>query len=70
MPTMQTRRYNGDVERRSIEPPEDPGTESRARNESRYRIYRAETVGLLLIAAVLLVITLIRYWHHINWSAR
>jgi len=36
----------------------------------RHRIYAAETVGLLLISAVLLAITLIRYWHHLHGSAR
>ena len=33
-------------------------------------MYASETTGLLLIAAVLLVLTLIRYWHQIHWSLR
>jgi hypothetical protein len=35
-----------------------------------HAVYATETAGLLLIAALLLVITLIRYWHDIRWSLR
>ena len=30
----------------------------------------SEAKGLLLIAAVLLILTLLRYWHNIHWSWR
>jgi hypothetical protein len=33
-------------------------------------VYAAETTGLLVIVVLLLVLTLIRYWHHIHWSLR
>jgi len=33
-------------------------------------IYSAEATGLLIIGLMILVLTLIRYWHYINWSAR
>lgn len=36
----------------------------------RHAVYASETTGLLLIAVVLLVLTLIRYWHQIHWSLR
>jgi len=36
----------------------------------RHAIYATETSGLLLIALLLLVLTLIRYWHAIHWSVR
>jgi hypothetical protein len=36
----------------------------------RHAVYASETTGLLLIAALLLILTLIRYWHFINWSIR
>ncbi|MGA8621649.1 MAG: hypothetical protein WB660_24395 [Candidatus Sulfotelmatobacter sp.] len=36
----------------------------------RHAIYATETSGLLLIALLLLVLTLIRYWHAIHWSMR
>jgi hypothetical protein len=36
----------------------------------RHAVYAAETTGLLLIAFVLLVLTLIRYWRDIHWSLR
>jgi len=34
----------------------------------RHAVYASETTGLLLIALVLLVLTLVRYWHDIHWS--
>jgi hypothetical protein len=36
----------------------------------RHAVYATETSGLLLIAFLLLVLTLIRYWHAIHWSMR
>jgi hypothetical protein len=29
-----------------------------------------EAAGLLVIAALIMIIALARYWHHIPWSAR
>jgi len=34
----------------------------------RHAVYASETTGLLLIAFLLLVLTLIRYWHDIHLS--
>jgi hypothetical protein len=31
---------------------------------------RLETIGLIIIAVLILAITITRSWHHINWSAR
>lgn len=36
----------------------------------RHAVYASETAGLLLIAFLLLILTLIRYWHDIHWSLR
>jgi hypothetical protein len=36
----------------------------------RHAVYVAEATGLLLIAFLLLVLTLVRYWHDIHWSLR
>ncbi len=33
-------------------------------------IYTLETTGLLIIAALILILTLVRYWSHIFWSVR
>jgi len=33
-------------------------------------VYTLETTGLLVIAILILVLTLVRYWHYIPWSAR
>jgi hypothetical protein len=35
-----------------------------------HAIHATEASGLLLIAALLLVLTVIRYWHAIHWSLR
>ena len=34
------------------------------------QIYTLEATGLLVIAALILILTLARYWHHIAWGAR
>lgn len=50
-----------------------PPQEKKRREEThsqRHAVYATETVGLLLIAGLLLVLTLIRYWHSIHWSLR
>jgi hypothetical protein len=41
-----------------------------AYTHQRHAIYATETFGLLLIAFLLLVLTVIRYWHAIHWSVR
>ena len=33
-------------------------------------IYTFEATGLIVIAILILIVTLARYWHHIPWSAR
>ena len=38
------------------------------RKKRRHAAYATETAGLLLIALLLLVITMIRYWQAIRWS--
>jgi hypothetical protein len=34
------------------------------------QIYTLEATGLLVIAALILILTIVRYWHHIPWGAR
>ena len=48
-------------------PVSDPHAKQHAQ---RTRILSAEATGLLIIAIVVLIVTLIRYWHQIPWSAR
>jgi hypothetical protein len=36
----------------------------------RHAVYATETSGLLLVAVLLLVLILVRYWHAIHWSVR
>jgi hypothetical protein len=40
------------------------------RKHQRHAIYATETSGLLLVAVLLLVLILVRYWHAIHWSVR
>jgi hypothetical protein len=72
VPTQPTRssphewRYNVGVSE-----PHDSEQESEPDHKhQRHAIYATETVGLLLIAFLLLMITIIRYWHAIRWSLR
>jgi len=48
--------------------PQKPVSEDRHRH--RHPIYAAEATGLLLMAVLLLILTLIRCWSYIHWSAR
>ena len=41
-----------------------------AHKHQRHAAYATETSGLLLIAFLLFVLTLMRYWHAIHWSLR
>lgn len=47
-----------------------PDEDHSAHRHQRHAVYASETTGLLLIAIVLLVLTLVRYWHEIHWSLR
>jgi hypothetical protein len=47
-------------------PPQHPSSE----HHRPPQIYTLEATGLLVIAALILILTLVRYWHHIAWSAR
>lgn len=38
--------------------------------EQRRALYASEATGLLLIAFLLLILTVIRYWHAIHWNWR
>ncbi|MGA8309387.1 MAG: hypothetical protein WB755_05120 [Terriglobales bacterium] len=33
-------------------------------------IYTQEAAGVLIIGLLILILTLVRYWHYIAWSAR
>ncbi|HET9408819.1 MAG TPA: hypothetical protein VFO39_16375 [Candidatus Sulfotelmatobacter sp.] len=47
----------------------DPANEH-AHKHHRHATYATETAGLLLIAFLLLILTLLRYWHDIHWNIR
>jgi hypothetical protein len=48
--------------------PQKPLTDDKHRH--RHPIYAAEATGLLLMAVLLLILTVVRYWSYIHWSAR
>ena len=53
--------------------PNSPGKPESARSRisaARRRALRAETIGIIVIALVILLYTVVRYGSHINWSAR
>jgi hypothetical protein len=50
-----------------VSPEPQPDSQPKRR---RHAVYASEATGLLLIAFLLLVLTLVRYWHHIHWSLR
>ena len=56
-------RYNTTV------PPTERESGPRDKHQ-RHAAYATETAGLLLIAFLLLVLTILRYWHAIHWSLR
>jgi hypothetical protein len=37
---------------------------------AKRQIYKLEAGGILVIGALILLLTLARYWHHIAWGAR
>jgi hypothetical protein len=41
-----------------------------SRKPQRHPIFATETFGLLLIAFLILVVLVVRYWHLIHWSQR
>jgi len=65
-------RYNGAMPasgpKRQLDPhpPQPPSIE----HHRTPQIYTLEATGLLVIAGLILILTLVRYWHHIAWSAR
>ena len=44
--------------------------EDKHQHQHHHSIYAAEATGLLLMAVLLLILTIIRYWRYIPWSLR
>jgi hypothetical protein len=53
-----------------VNSPGPPKPAADDKHHHRHSIYAAEATGLLLMAVLLLVLTIIRYWRYIPWSAR
>ena len=60
------RRYNTLVSAVSPQPDQQPSP----KRPDKLRIYKLEAAGSLIIGALILLLTLTRYWHHIAWGAR
>jgi len=50
--------------------PASPKPTSDNKHHHRHAIYAAEATGLLVMAVLLLILIVIRYWSSIQWSAR
>jgi hypothetical protein len=66
MLVLASRRYNVTV---PATPPKPEPTDS-PEPRSTLAIHRLEATGILVIAIVLLILTLVRYWRHIPWASR
>ena len=53
-----------------VNTPTSPKPAADDKHEHHHAIYAAEATGLLLMAVLLLILTVIRYWQYIPWSAR
>jgi hypothetical protein len=62
---IQRRVYNS-----GVEPPMLPTSQTDDHRKHRQAIYAAESTGLLILAVLLLVFTIIHYWRDIPWAAR
>ncbi len=65
LPLLAWRVYNVGV---TATPSTKPVAEDKHRH--RHAQYAAEASGLLVIALLLLILELVRYWENISWSAR
>ena len=66
MLVLASRRYNVTVPPTPPKPqPTDP-----PEHRSMLPIHRLEATGIIVIAILLLILTLIRYWRHIPWGSR
>jgi hypothetical protein len=70
--TTTSRRYNVAMPASSPkrQPDPQPSGHTSPEHHRTPQIYTLEATGLLVIAALILILTLVRYWHHIAWSAR
>jgi len=53
--------------------PSKPASDNKhqdSKHRQRHSIYAADATGLLLMAVLLLILTIIRYWRYIPWNAR
>ena len=57
-------------QRYNIGVPELDPQRDHSEKHRRHAIYATETTGLLLIAFLLLILTVLRYWHDIHWRMR
>jgi hypothetical protein len=52
-----------------VNSPVTPKSALADKHQHRHSIYAAEATGLLLMAVLLLILTIIRYWRYIPWNA-
>jgi hypothetical protein len=62
--------YNRRVNAPASPKPAADNEHSDNKHKRHHAIYAAEATGLLLMAVLLLILTILRYWRYIPWSAR
>jgi hypothetical protein len=45
-------------------------SEARPEHHGTPQVETLEATGLIVIAILVLILTVVRYWHHIPWNAR
>jgi hypothetical protein len=68
--TSDRKGYNNRVNASVPPKPAADSEHQEDKHQHHHAIYAAEATGLLLMAVLLLILTLIRYWRYIPWSAR
>ena len=65
------RRYNNPMPAASPRrQTEKPAADRPSSDRPSTGIYTAETTGLIVIALIILIVTLVRYWRFMNWGWR
>ena len=67
--TNDQRSYNSGVNA-PVSPKPVADQHQDSKHQHHHAIYAAEATGLLIMAILLLILTIIRYWRYIPWGAR
>ena len=68
--TINPRKVYNSAVNAPVQPKPAADDKHQDKHQHRHSIYAAEATGLLLMAVLLLILTIIRYWRYIPWNAR